>query len=243
MPNPTTQTTPLGSDPLDSLLHGADGDSRYYVTPMTCSLIDEHQVIAVCADGNKRSWWIDSPVDKESKYETFVVSELVSKIDADYRTNPVRERRGIMGGSMGGHGACWIGIRHRDMFGVIGNIFGGLDLRPYAGRWGLDAVLGDKCTHSANWDAHSVVNIAPQLRNGEVALISVVGTEDFFLEPNRDFHKILSKNSVAHEYVEICGPDHMHSCHSNEFFEMVEPTVFRFLSRYFSKADRNSVSP
>ena len=222
-----------GRFPVIYMLHGAGGENGYYVTELTRSLVDEYGIIAVCPDGNRESWWLDSPVDPSSRYETFVSQELVAEIDRRYQTRPDRAHRAIMGGSMGGHGACWIGLRHKDVFGAVGNIFGGLELRPHAGKWGLDKVLGDVNANPDVWDKHSVVTIAPGLKNGELELISVVGTEDFFLSCNRKFHDILSKNHVSHEYIEIRGTDHEHSCHSGEFFSLAEPMVFRFLADYF----------
>jgi enterochelin esterase-like enzyme len=52
-------------------------------------------------------------------FENFVASELVSYIDAHYRTLPRRESRGLVGHSMGGYGATRIGMKHADVFGAL----------------------------------------------------------------------------------------------------------------------------
>lgn len=219
--------------PVIYMLHGANGDHRSYVDDVTRRLSDEYNVIAVCPNGAKTSWWLDSPVDPKSKYETFVSRELIAAVDAKYRTRADRAHRAVMGGSMGGHGACWVGFRNKTVFGAVGDVFGGLELRPHAGKWGLDRILGDVKTHPEVWDAYSVVTLAPTLRNGEQEVICAVGTEDFFLACNRKFHDILAGNKVAHTYIEVCGPDQAHSGHSGEVFQMVEPTLFRFFDGYF----------
>ena len=41
------------------------------------------------------------------------------------------ERRAISGLSMGGHGALWSAIRHKDVFGAAGSMSGGVDIRPF----------------------------------------------------------------------------------------------------------------
>jgi S-formylglutathione hydrolase FrmB len=52
-------------------------------------------------------------------FERFVSHDLVSYIDAHYRTIPKRESRGLVGHSMGGYGATRIGMKHSDVFGSL----------------------------------------------------------------------------------------------------------------------------
>jgi enterochelin esterase-like enzyme len=52
-------------------------------------------------------------------FETFVARDLVSYVDAHYRTIPSRESRGLVGHSMGGYGASRIGMKHADVFGSL----------------------------------------------------------------------------------------------------------------------------
>ena len=52
-------------------------------------------------------------------FERFIAHDLVSYIDAHYRTIPDRRSRGLVGHSMGGYGAARIGMRHADVFGSL----------------------------------------------------------------------------------------------------------------------------
>ena len=52
-------------------------------------------------------------------FEKFVYHDVVSYIDAHYRTIPNRTSRGLVGHSMGGYGASRIGMRHPDVFGAL----------------------------------------------------------------------------------------------------------------------------
>jgi enterochelin esterase-like enzyme len=52
-------------------------------------------------------------------FETYVARDVVSYIDAHYRTIPGRESRGLVGHSMGGYGATRIGMKHADVFGSL----------------------------------------------------------------------------------------------------------------------------
>jgi S-formylglutathione hydrolase FrmB len=78
------------------------------------------KVIIVTADLNTQigcSWYVNSPVT--GNWEEFVLSELVPYVDANFRTLPNRDSRGIMGDRMGGYGAIRFGMRHPDVFGSV----------------------------------------------------------------------------------------------------------------------------
>jgi enterochelin esterase-like enzyme len=52
-------------------------------------------------------------------FEQYVARDVVSYIDAHYRTIPKRTSRGLVGHSMGGYGASRIGMKHSDVFGSL----------------------------------------------------------------------------------------------------------------------------
>ncbi len=52
-------------------------------------------------------------------FENFIAHDVVSYIDAHYRTLPNRQSRGLVGHSMGGYGATRIGMKHSDVFGSL----------------------------------------------------------------------------------------------------------------------------
>jgi pimeloyl-ACP methyl ester carboxylesterase len=52
-------------------------------------------------------------------FENYIAHDVVSYIDAHYRTIPERTSRGLVGHSMGGYGASRIGMKHPDVFGAL----------------------------------------------------------------------------------------------------------------------------
>jgi enterochelin esterase-like enzyme len=52
-------------------------------------------------------------------FENFIAKDVVAYIDKHYRTIPKRGSRGLVGHSMGGHGASRIGMKHADVFGSL----------------------------------------------------------------------------------------------------------------------------
>ena len=125
-------TTPL---PVLYLLHGAgDNNSTWLNATSISSLADQYGIIIVSPSA-QISWYFDSPEIPSSKYETFISAELVSYIDSHYRTRPNRLFRALLGNSMGGHGALFLGIRHKDLFATAVSISGGVDFRPFPKNW------------------------------------------------------------------------------------------------------------
>jgi enterochelin esterase family protein len=53
------------------------------------------------------------------RYEDYLIDEIVSYVDAHYRTIPRPEARGVFGKSSGGYGSMIMGMRHPDVFGAI----------------------------------------------------------------------------------------------------------------------------
>lgn len=63
------------------------------------------------------SWYANSPTT--GNWEDFVVQELVPYIDANFKTIPNRDSRGIAGIFIGGYGAIRLGMRHPEVFGSV----------------------------------------------------------------------------------------------------------------------------
>jgi len=63
------------------------------------------------------SWYVNSP--STGNWEDFIVQELVPYMDANFRTIPNRDSRGIAGVFIGGYGAIRLAMRHPDVFGSV----------------------------------------------------------------------------------------------------------------------------
>jgi S-formylglutathione hydrolase FrmB len=188
-------------------LHGWSGNYANWVTysPALLNAIDKNNVIAVCPDGDYDSWYFDAPLDTSMKYETNVALEIPAYIDAHYRTIANRNARAITGLSMGGHGALYLAIKHKDIFGAAGSMSGGVDFRPFPENWGIKKYLGDYASHKNNWDRNVVINLIDSLKNGELKIIFGCGVNDFFINVNRALHQKLLDKKIDHDYVERPG--------------------------------------
>ncbi|MBS1659451.1 MAG: esterase family protein [Bacteroidetes bacterium] len=202
---PTTNTT--SNLPVIYLLHGHSGSYAQWPTtaPQLSQKADQLGLIFVSPDGGYDSWYFDSPVDSTVRYETFMTKELLPYIDSHYPTIADRAHRAITGLSMGGHGALFLSIRHKDLFGAAGATSGGVDFRPFPNSWNIKKDLGTITEHPEYWDAYTVVTAVDQLQNGELKLIIDCGTSDFFLTVNRQLHQKLLEKKIDHDYIERPG--------------------------------------
>jgi S-formylglutathione hydrolase FrmB len=213
------------------LLHGHSGNYAQWLNdaPQLSKKADELQLILVCPDGGYASWYFNSPVDKNFQYETFTSKELVPYIDKNYKTIANKQHRAITGFSMGGHGALYISIRNKNIFGLAGSICGGVDIRPFTNNWDLKKSLGDTVCCKQNWERNTVINLVPTLKNGEIKLIIDCGWGDFFLKVNRALHAKLLQLKINHQYIERPGQ------HNREYWGSAINLHLEFFKKEFSK--------
>lgn len=216
--------------PVVYLLHGYGGNARSWVElkPELLQIADEKGIIFVCPDG-KNSWYWDSPQDPAYRYETFISSELVNYTDASYATIRERKARAISGLSMGGHGALWNAIRHKDMFGAAGSMSGGVDIRPFPKNWEMSRQLGEMAGNEAVWEAHTVVNQLDKIANGDLALIIDCGEADFFIDVNKDLHQRLLDRKIDHDFITRPGG------HSGTYWNNSIDYHILFFDKFFKK--------
>lgn len=219
--------------PVVYLLNGYGGDyTDYNVRMKLDSLATVTDVIIVCPDG-RDSWYWDSPVDPEMKMESFIIEDLVPTVDARLRTIDDRDYRAITGLSMGGHGALWLAIRHKDLFGSVGSMSGGVDIdKPkWHKSWKIPARLGAYETHKDNWKTHTVMSQLPKLNDGDLNIMFSCGKEDFFYGVNCALDSALTKRGIKHVYTTAPGK------HSWTYWTATLPTQLAFFATHFGKGD------
>jgi S-formylglutathione hydrolase FrmB len=215
--------------PVVYLLHGYGGWYSNWIirVPELKALADENRAIIVCPDGDKASWYFDSPVNPAMKYETHISTEVPHFIDSAYRTLARREQRAITGLSMGGHGALFIAWRHPDIFAAAGSMSGGVDLFASKNKFDLIKVLGDTMKYEENWNGYSVVNLVDKKITNPPALIIDDGIDDIFISENRRLHQKLITLKIPHEYIERPGN------HSWDYWKKAVVFQMFFFKKYF----------
>lgn len=191
--------------PVVYVLHGWSGDfSSWTGSTAIAKQADLHQMILVMPDGNYDRWYIDSPVVKDSNYQSYIAKDVVSYIDKHYSTKKDRTQRAITGLSMGGFGALNIKLMNTDIFGNVGSISGGVNPANFAYNWGLANVFGDPVKNREYWDRKAIKFSSHKFLAG-VNLVLDCGSDDFFINDNRELHQVLNSYKVAHDYTERPG--------------------------------------
>lgn len=241
--------------PVLYLLHGAGGDEDSWTRDGgLVAAADRLQLAAIVVmpdgdDGFYTNW--ATPVDYDGclagrrtlggaepgpsycvrtpRYEDYVVRDLVTHIDAMFRTIPSRAARALGGYSAGGFGALALAMRHKDLFAAASS-HSGLTALLYRGpypfdeeqptvlvrdvsRWGHELgafggfVRGIFGPTLANWQEHDPSWLGPRLRDGQLALYVDCGTEDAqqLDDQARYFHHELTYAGIKHRFTLLPG--------------------------------------
>lgn len=189
------------------LLHGAGGNHEAWLgkVPGIKKYADTYNVIIVCPDGHKTSWYFNSPIDSTMQYETYMSKELIIDVDKKYNTSANNKNRAITGYSMGGHGALYLAFKHPDIWGVAASMSGGVDIRPFSLKWEIAKRLGTYAKNPKNWEENTVINLAHLLDGKNLKILFDCGVDDFFYDANVRLHQKLLERNIPHDYIERPG--------------------------------------
>ena len=226
--------------PVLYLLHGGQGSFRDWLTKTPDRLLlhrlaDQYNIIIVTPEGNTTSYYFDSPLQKESQFETFISKEVIETIESRYRVIKNRKGRVIAGLSMGGHGAMFIAARHPELYAAAGSMSGVMNINTKTWKVPEDfarlraenfaKLLGPPKDTLNPYMDYTIVGMTDKLKSNDIKLIFDVGVDDFLIEPNRDLHRRLLANGTPHDYIERPGG------HEWAYWENALPYQILFFSK------------
>lgn len=141
------------------------------------------------AMGQGAGFYIDAtqaPWNKNFRMESYIIKELIPSCEENFGLN--KNKKSIMGHSMGGHGALTLYLKYPDMFSSC-SAFAPI-VSPTTVPWGRDifkAYLGDDETQWKKHDATEIVKNSNTVKNNAPILIDQ-GLCDDFLEKNLKPH-------------------------------------------------------
>jgi putative tributyrin esterase len=226
--------------PVLYLLHGGYGHFSDWLkqTPdkmLVRKLADQYNIIIVMPEGETFGWYMDSPYDPNSKFETYITREVIDKIDNTYRTIRSNKGRVITGLSMGGHGAMYLSTRHPDLFGAAGSMSGAMDMNYTKFKINeefansikdlFQKLLGTSDISNEVFVKNSIVNMTEKIKRNGMPIIIDCGVDDFLLDVNRELHSRLVYNNTPHDYIERPGG------HTWEYWQNALPYQILFFSK------------
>jgi len=195
--------------PVLFILHGAYGSCEDWVKKTNVAdLADRFRMILVFPDGSQFGWYVDSPLEKDMQYETYISKEIVQFVDSKYPTVAKREARGIMGLSMGGHGALLLAAKHPDIFGSASSLSGILKITNHPDKWQIAGRLGALAENRAVWEANCVWDQAPRFKDANVRILFDCGVDDTqtgAIGDNRELHERFKTMAIPHIWREMPG--------------------------------------
>jgi S-formylglutathione hydrolase FrmB len=230
---------------LEAIIVMPDGDNNFYVDSLKVEdydgCIKEGAGMFVPTQSRKKT------CVKASKYETYILKDVIGWIDGKYKTITGREGRGIAGLSMGGFGALSLAMRNPGMFAAVASHSGvdallykgpfpyekgkavmatdtsGLVLLGKMGEW-LRSVFSDDMSF---WRAHDPATLATKLAPGTLKLYLDCGSEDHLMLHNgmQYLHDVLLERKIDHEY--YLGP----GGHDFKFWTDRAPKSLAFLRK------------
>jgi S-formylglutathione hydrolase FrmB len=207
---------------LNAIVVMPDGDRSLYANSITALDYDACMNDATPArnkNESRKEFCVKTP-----RYEDYLVEDVISHIDAHFRTIAKRTARALSGESAGGHGALQIALRHQDKFSSVANHSGIFALTiegpfPYsrgqlrlrqsidANNSGLKEQIEIYGTDLANWRAHDPYALVQNLKPHRMAIYFDCGNQDEFgfQHTAQYFRDRLQTLKIPHQFVLIKG--------------------------------------
>jgi S-formylglutathione hydrolase FrmB len=216
--------------PVLYLLHGGGQDHTAFATRSWFGGLSSRNLIIVTPDVGE-SWYVNSASDPTARYEDFIVKDLVSYLDQNYRTIASREGRAVAGVSMGAWGAMLLGLKHPQLFGAIGALsspFGisrqdpNMDMTSRTQqRFGAPGTAGRRERDPSTLASE----IAPE---SLPLLFLACGSQDLFVRDNRAFVQRLAERKLPYEYRELSPFGHSWEVWDVQIVHFIELMVERW---------------
>ncbi|NDV61953.1 sulfatase-like hydrolase/transferase [Puniceicoccales bacterium CK1056] len=216
------------SYPVLYLLHGYGGNHIQWIEFGVEEAAIGHDLIVVMPDAANAEYvnWAVPGDGFKDNWEDYIVQDLISYVDAHYRTHACREGRAIGGLSMGGDGAMTIGLRHPEMFCSIASHSGSHGFKneirerlkkdepaliyereswisdfdiPGFGTFEERSASGEIVTSLEGLDAIDELKLIQKVPTEQIPDIYICcGTEDDFYERFIAFTKLMRDRKITH---------------------------------------------
>jgi S-formylglutathione hydrolase FrmB len=165
----------------------------------------------VVAPTGERGFWIDWH-DGSRPYERYLVEEVIPQAERRLGLDVPRERRHLVGVSMGGIGGLQIGLRHPDLFASVASLSGPimderqavehLETSPVRRLVDLKRIFGDGTDreHLESHNPHAIARSRGADLGTRLCIAAGRDEKPFFRETTLAFHRLLERQGAPHEF-------------------------------------------
>lgn len=194
------------------ILHGYSQDGTNWIP----DYLAEKYNLAIVIPNGENSFWLDG-LSTGRNFCTYIGNELVQYVRNTFGFALTAADTAIMGYSMGGFGALHTAFTYPETFGKTCALSSALIVHEIAGmkEGGGNGVANYDYYHECFGNLDTVISsdnnpetlikrLNTQKKNIP-QIFMACGTEDFLLENNRQFHRFLDDENIAHTYLESGG--------------------------------------
>ncbi len=199
--------------PVVYLLHGLFGHSDNWLNyTRIAEYAKNKSLILVCAEGGD-SWYSDNSQIKTHFYESYILDELIPAVEEKFKVNSHKNKRAIVGLSMGGYGAFKFAFRRPELFCLAASMSGAFHAAEIVAGddWtqlhnSVASVFGNDRWRRDKNDLFQIVENFPVEKIRELPYFYLdCGAEDDFLPVNLRLSNSFQKRGIAHEFKILSG--------------------------------------
>jgi putative tributyrin esterase len=223
---PSSYTQSSTRYPVLYLLHGGGQDHTTFTTRSWFGVLPSRNMIIVTPDVGE-SWYVNSVSDPTARYEDFIVKDLMTYVDKNYRTIAARDGRAVAGVSMGAWGAMLLGLKHHQLFGAIGALSAPFGISRQDPKMDMTSRTQQRFGAPGTPDRleRDPGTLASEIAPDSLPLLFLAcGSQDLFVRDNRAFVQRLAERKLPYEYREISPFGHswdVWDVHIVHFIEMM----------------------
>lgn len=206
--------------PFIVFLHGRGRHHRSLLEDDTTRAVLAKSPCVVLLPNGGQSWWIDSPVEAASRYQTHL-KELIDCVSGALNVSTDAQHRAIGGWSMGGFGSIRFLLAYPEMFSTWGGVVALVDWPnseyPEEDNYGVPDILG----LAEMWPAWNPINEVTRLTGKHAFLFT--GSTAFDRKMNESFAERLEEEQILHELQVLEG---------GHTFEVVAEALAQLFERF-----------
>jgi len=209
--------------PVLYLLHGGGQDHTAFATRGWFRAQVQRDMIIVTPSAGE-SWYVNSVADPKARYEDFVIKDLITYVDAHYRTIASRRGRAVAGISMGAWGAMLLGLKHNEVFAAVGALSAPYSISRQDPNMDMTSRTQQRfgapeTSERRERDPNTLANTIPI--ESVPLLYLACGNQDIFVADNRRFVERLTARKIPYEYHELSPFGHS--------WDLWDPQIVNFM--------------
>jgi putative tributyrin esterase len=191
--------------PVIYLLHGANGSFRDWSDDSSVSNYAARGFILVMPEG-EFSYYLNAVEDPSARFEDYTFGDLIADVEAKFPAATTRDKRAIIGISMGGFAAIKIALTRPELFCFVAALSPPIDIphrqfriRRWGEWWRTRRIFGPPGSEARRTrDPISLLQTADAFR--VPYLYITVGQNEPLLGPDRSFSERLTALHFRHEF-------------------------------------------